>query len=96
MAVTITHEGHPAIVMMSVEEFEGWMETLEIMSDPELVKDIRTARHEKETIPLEELEQWVHTTRNVRRRSQANGRKTVRKTARKGPAKNSRRHSRAA
>jgi len=39
--VMISHEGTPKVVMMSLEEFEGWQETLEIMSDPELAKDIR-------------------------------------------------------
>lgn len=37
---TITVNGIPNVVMMSAEEFEGWQETLEIMSDPELMKDI--------------------------------------------------------
>ena len=41
MAVTITHEGLPAVVVMSADEFEGWMETLEIMADPSLDKDLR-------------------------------------------------------
>ena len=38
---TITMEGEPKIVMMSVEDFEGWQETLEIMSDKKLMKGIR-------------------------------------------------------
>ncbi len=39
--VTITRDGEPKVVMMSVEEFDGWQETLEILSDPDLVKDIK-------------------------------------------------------
>ena len=39
--VTITLEGEVPVVMMSADEFEGWMETLEIMSDPQLVQDIK-------------------------------------------------------
>ena len=39
--ITITIEGEPKIIMMSVEDFEGWKETLEIMSDPEMVKGIK-------------------------------------------------------
>ena len=35
VSVTITYEGHPKGVLMSIEEFEGWMETLDLMSDPE-------------------------------------------------------------
>jgi len=36
--ITITHAGHPKGVFISFEEFEGWMETMDIMSDPEEVK----------------------------------------------------------
>lgn len=37
---TITKSGKPIVVMMSAEEYESWQETLDIMSDPELVKGI--------------------------------------------------------
>lgn len=37
---TITKAGKPVVVMMSAEEYESWQETWDIMSDPELVKDI--------------------------------------------------------
>lgn len=37
---TITKAGKPVVVMMSAEEYESWQETLDIMSDPELVKGI--------------------------------------------------------
>ncbi len=40
VTVTITHEGHPAGVLMSVEDFEGWQETMEIMSDPTQAAEI--------------------------------------------------------
>ena len=83
MAVTITHEGHPTIIMMSFEEFEGWQETLEILSDHALMSDLREALQEMETIPLEELENAVHATDNVRSRSQKKGQKTVRKSSSK-------------
>lgn len=38
---TITKAGKPVVVMMSAEEYESWQETLDIMSDPELVKGIK-------------------------------------------------------
>lgn len=41
--ITITVEGEPKVVMMSVEEFEGWQETLEILSDRKLTKNIEEA-----------------------------------------------------
>lgn len=64
VAVTITHEGIPKVVVMSFEEFEGWQETMEIMSDPDpsLAKDIRAGIREmkagkrpKNTISLDTL-----------------------------------------
>lgn len=36
----ISKDGKPQAVLMSHEEFESWKETLEIMSDPQLMKDI--------------------------------------------------------
>lgn len=40
VAIAITHEGIPKVVVMSFEEYEGWQETMEIRSDPELVRDL--------------------------------------------------------
>ena len=39
--IIITKNGKPAAVLMNAEEFEGWKETLEIMSDPKLMARIR-------------------------------------------------------
>ena len=43
VAVAITHEGTPKVVVMSFEEYEGWQETMEIMADPELDKELEEA-----------------------------------------------------
>ena len=43
---TFTEKGRPKAVLMSAEEFESWQETLEIMSDPHLMKDIEEAEEE--------------------------------------------------
>lgn len=40
-SITITVGGEPKVVMMPVEDFEGWMETLEIMSDKKLYEDLK-------------------------------------------------------
>ena len=40
--VTITKNGRAAAVLVSYEEFESWQETLAVLSDRELVKEIRT------------------------------------------------------
>lgn len=38
---TITRNGKPIAVLVSVEGFESWRETLEVLSTPELVHEIR-------------------------------------------------------
>ncbi len=56
---TFTEKGRPKAVMMSAEEFESWVETLEVMKDfPNLEEDIKKAEKEfkrGEYITLDEL-----------------------------------------
>lgn len=92
--VTITREGMPSVLMMSVDEFEGWMETMEIMSDPDLVRQLRQAEKEKGqgTITLEELMEEERVRKlHVQHHSRKVGSKAVPKPARKGSAKGRRR-----
>ena len=43
----LTENGRPKAVFMSVEEFESWQETLEVIRDfPDLEKDIKKAEKE--------------------------------------------------
>lgn len=44
--VVITKHGRPAAVMLSVEDLESLEETLEILSDPSLMRSIRRAERE--------------------------------------------------
>jgi antitoxin YefM len=44
--VVITKHGRPAAVLVSVEDLESLEETLEILSDPRLMADIREAEAE--------------------------------------------------
>lgn len=44
----ITVNGSPAAVIMSIDEFESWKETMEIMADKELMKAIREGERELE------------------------------------------------
>lgn len=37
----ITVNGSPAAVLMSASQFDSWKETMEILADPQLMKDIR-------------------------------------------------------
>ncbi len=39
--VVITRKGKPEAVMMAFEEYESWVETLELMSRPETVQGVR-------------------------------------------------------
>jgi antitoxin YefM len=57
--VEITRNGRRAAVLLSADDFDSLEETLEILSDPELMQEIATAREEisrGETYPLEEVE----------------------------------------
>lgn len=53
---TISHRNKPNVVIMSAEEFEGWQETLEIMADKKLVKNIERARKSTKTYTQEEVD----------------------------------------
>ena len=40
----ITKAGKPQAVLMSADEYDGWLETLEILSDKKSLAEIRKAR----------------------------------------------------
>lgn len=44
--VTITRNGVPAMVLLSADEYEGLVETLEILRDPQATADMRLAQAE--------------------------------------------------
>lgn len=46
MAVALTLNGTPKVIVMSFEEYEGWQETMEIMADPELDKELEESMKE--------------------------------------------------
>lgn len=56
---TLTERGVPKAVIMSVEEFESWIETVEVMREfPDLEKDIKQAERDLKSgnyVTLEEL-----------------------------------------
>jgi len=39
--ITITRNGRPVAVLVSLDEFESWKETVAVRSDPELMEEIR-------------------------------------------------------
>lgn len=56
---TLTEKGKPKMVIMSAEEFESWMETLEVIKDfPNLKEEIKQAEKDFERgdyVTLDEL-----------------------------------------
>ena len=54
-AFEIKLRGASPVVLISKEELEGWLETLDIMASPEEVEALDEARNEKTTISLEDV-----------------------------------------
>jgi prevent-host-death family protein len=64
--VVITRHGHPAAVMLSLEDLESLEETLAVLSDPELMAAIREADAEVaegKTVRLSKQEVLAETDR---------------------------------
>ena len=56
----VTKRGKPIAIMMSMEDYEGLLETIEILSDKQAVKRIKRAKKEivqGQTMSLEDLRQ---------------------------------------
>lgn len=57
--ILITKNGRPAAVLVSPDEYEGWRETIEIKSNPDLVNEIKAGlsalRKRTKLYTLEEL-----------------------------------------
>lgn len=54
----ITHRGKPQAVLLPVEDLESWEETLDILSNKKLMRDIRQAEKERKAgkvYPLREV-----------------------------------------
>lgn len=45
----ISRNGEPKAVLMSIEDYEGWIETLEILSSKDALPEIKKARRELES-----------------------------------------------
>ncbi len=60
----ITKRGKPVAVMMNIDDYEGILETLEILSDKEAVKRIKKAKQEIKTgeaVSLEQLRRRIES-----------------------------------
>ncbi len=51
---TITHRNGKPVIMMSVAEFEGWQETMEILANKPLMASIKRAQKSKKVYTEEE------------------------------------------
>jgi|SRR3989339_960181 len=54
-AVVVTLKNKPQAVIISYELFDSLLETIDVLSDEELMKDIRRAEKDKDFIPFEEV-----------------------------------------
>ena len=64
ITVMVTHQDKPPIVMMSASEWEGWMETLDILSNPKEAGEIRKAIKAYES--GEEMEDWEDVKKKLK------------------------------
>lgn len=58
---TITVDGEPKVVMIPAADFEGWMETLEIMSDKKMLKEIREGLKDKKRYTLAQIKKEMRS-----------------------------------
>lgn len=56
---TITLRGKTKAVIMSAEEFAGWQETLDIMSDPQLVQSIKKGLNSQKTYSRKQADKII-------------------------------------
>lgn len=64
---TLSVEGEPKVVMMSYDEFDSMKETIEILSDPTIMANIKKAEEEYERgeyITWEEMKKELKTSRH--------------------------------
>jgi prevent-host-death family protein len=67
--IVITRNGRPAAVLVSVDDLEGLEETLEILSDPEAMADLRQAQEDLAAGRVLRGEQLAAFFEEIRRRA---------------------------
>jgi antitoxin YefM len=53
--VEVTRQGRRAAVILSAEDYDSIMETLAILSDSDLMRDVRVAEEDDEIFTLDEV-----------------------------------------
>ncbi|OGG12440.1 hypothetical protein A2875_01795 [Candidatus Gottesmanbacteria bacterium RIFCSPHIGHO2_01_FULL_46_14] len=56
---TITHRGKPPVVVMSQEEFEGWQETLDILSDKKFTASLLRSMRAKKVYTKKQADKLI-------------------------------------
>ena len=54
--VVITRKGRPVAIVMSVDEWESWEETIDVLSDPEAMDALRASEEDVKAGRLVDLE----------------------------------------
>lgn len=67
---TITVHGKPAVVVMSLDELEGMEETIDIMSDPKLMRDLRKSEADLKAGRVYPLEDVIKELENKVRKNE--------------------------
>ena len=60
--VVITRNGKPVAIVMSVDEWESWEETIEILSDPEAMDALRAS---EEDVKAGRVHEWDEVKRDL-------------------------------
>lgn len=90
---TVTLRGKPAVVIMSLDELESIEETLEIMSDPELVESIRRGEEDRKAGRVYTLEEVLKDLKLNESRVHQRGKKTTGKVTTTGSKENYQKNS---
>lgn len=67
---TLTEKGRAKMVVMSADEFDSWQETMEIMANPRLMKEIHGARSDFEKGKYIAFEDFLSKEKHVSRTAQ--------------------------
>lgn len=87
--IHITVKGVPEVVLMSKIDFDGWMATIETLSDPELMEEIRQGDEDIKAGRYKSLEEvaeelgladFMNNKKDVRSKSYQQSRKRSKKT----------------
>lgn len=61
----LTENGKAKMVMMSADEFASWLETMEIMADPDLVQEIKQAEKKIAAGKMGEFVSWEKVKKDL-------------------------------